>query len=985
MAIALVLLALLLLPLAATIAAAAAAPVFSVPTLGDPAPKLVVELQANLSYVVVVDGTPLLASAPSTVCVAGTQYALASPSVSQASGADGFGAWSGPQVSWTVAGVASAPTVVHTFKQYADTPSLAVVEAAFPQGLDTRGCGLVDEQSTNFPAFSINALQAPSLTYVSWRDVVLSNTVAVKGLKQLQQSGRLDNGPIVAYDAESPQGVSVVWSTLTSHKIVVQTTSASSALVALFSPGRRDQILCLSPACFGDQQGDDYAQQRTEGYGFQTPGNVVIDGQEYATVPLTFAWSATHVDNYVATNTTYPDATYTFHEGNGYVLASPAPGSLPLRVYAKKYDAQHTDYATVATPDGIQWAESNAYTFLFVTGHVLAAPPAVSGDFYALGLSAAIPSIPAGWSYSVALSASYGGITQATYHWGAQLQSYYGTYRLPSVTLSDVGYYTDDGAYYYVWEAFHIPPRPWPAELGLVLVKERLWQQGVPVAYMQLDDWWYNGPFYFGNVKAVVDWHASTSPRLFPNGLNAFADRLNISLQLYTPFWSDKYQSKYNMTESTVFAGTKLVTPKDSYAFFSDYFDFGAEQTGGRFSTFEIDFLDSNFQGSASMFEDVNAADTWYAGLANAALERGIALQFCLPSATDMLQALALPAVVQARASGDYVSEVSNAYQLGGSSLLMGALGVAPSKDTLWTSSPQPPTYSDTKQHNDYTEQPHVQLDAVLATLSLGPVGISDAYNYTDVFLISQAFRCPSDSTLLRPARPASWVHSFFQNRSAGVAAQDVRAAHAQVPTQRGGLPRTPALTSHYVVAWRTSSPATLGPFDLYPAPAPATKLAQRQHVAGPDAAAQLSGCVDGQPAAGTCVQLLCARDGHGDGAPVSGASTTSPSAAASFSCMPPTIAATGTNLSQYSLTAVYEALSNGAFFLGELTKFVHVSPQRFEYVLVDAEHGGKAGLVAGVRGCAGESLTLVAVDAGGITRVAHVTLPTSGFADVPL
>lgn len=35
-----------------------------------------------------------------------------------------------------------------------------------------------------------------------------------------------------------------------------------------------------------------------------------------------------------------------------------------------------------------------------------------------------------------------------------------------------------------------IPPRPWAAEEGLVLVKESLHKMGVPVAYMQLDDWW---------------------------------------------------------------------------------------------------------------------------------------------------------------------------------------------------------------------------------------------------------------------------------------------------------------------------------------------------------------------------------------------------------------------------------------------------------------------------------------------------------------
>ena len=30
---------------------------------------------------------------------------------------------------------------------------------------------------------------------------------------------------------------------------------------------------------------------------------------------------------------------------------------------------------------------------------------------------------------------------------------------------------------------------------------------GVQVAYMQLDDWWYQGKFFFGNVKAITDWY----------------------------------------------------------------------------------------------------------------------------------------------------------------------------------------------------------------------------------------------------------------------------------------------------------------------------------------------------------------------------------------------------------------------------------------------------------------------------------------------
>ena len=51
------------------------------------------------------------------------------------------------------------------------------------------------------------------------------------------------------------------------------------------------------------------------------------------------------------------------------------------------------------------------------------------------------------------------------------------------------------------------------------------------------------------------------------------------------------------------------------------------------------------------------------------------------------------------------------------------------------------------------------------------------------------------------------------------------------------------------------------------------------------------------------------------------------------------------------------EAAANGAFFLGELEKFVHVSPQRFERV---AEGGnGPCGLAVRVIGGSGEQVRL--------------------------
>ena len=141
----------------------------------------------------------------------------------------------------------------------------------------------------------------------------------------------------------------------------------------------------------------------------------------------------------------------------------------------------------------------------------------------------------------------------------------------------------------------------------------------------QLDDWWYDGLFYsfrpgeISNVKAIVHWNASNASRLFPRGMRAFSDALGLPLQLYTPFWADSYRSKYRMVESTVLAHTKLVTPNDSYPFFAELLDGGLAMTRGRFSTYEIDFLDRNFEGCADMTADVYAAERWYQGMARAA------------------------------------------------------------------------------------------------------------------------------------------------------------------------------------------------------------------------------------------------------------------------------------------------------------------------------------------------------------------------------
>ena len=252
------------------------------------------------------------------------------------------------------------------------------------------------------------------------------------------------------------------------------------------------------------------------------------------------------------------------------------------------------------------------------------------------------------------------------------------------------------------------------------------------------DDWWYKGYAYPGNggVRAVVEWVGDPAPLLFPHGLPAFADALGLPLMLYTPFFSKDYNwTGYGVgvpssnDPPNMASDQRLPTANSSRKFYSDLFALGKAQTNGRFVAYEMDFLGANFERYPLFFDTreglgMGAADEWFAGMADAAAAHNISVQYCLPSPTDMLESTRFPTVTQGRASGDYGFATSpegtdaNVQTLGPSSLLFGATGIAPSKDTLWTNGTEPGSIKWTGA--PYNTQPHVTLDTVLATMSLG-------------------------------------------------------------------------------------------------------------------------------------------------------------------------------------------------------------------------------------------------------------------------
>ena len=88
-----------------------------------------------------------------------------------------------------------------------------------------------------------------------------------------------------------------------------------------------------------------------------------------------------------------------------------------------------------------------------------------------------------------------------------------------------------------------------------------------------------------------------------------------------------------------------------------------------------------------------------------------------------MMQSVEIQNVVSIRASDDY-QPGNNQWDIGLTDIWTWAIGLAPFKDTFWTTKEQP-GYANHGKPINKTEW-HPELEAAMATLSMGIVGISD-------------------------------------------------------------------------------------------------------------------------------------------------------------------------------------------------------------------------------------------------------------------
>jgi hypothetical protein len=568
-----------------------------------------------------------------------------------------------------------------------------------------------------------------------------------------------------------------------------------------------------------------------------------------------------------------------------------------------------------------------------------------SGADWVAGVSGEVEEVPAGFTHETIVHASDSGVTHTIDSWGQAMRRAHNTSKAADKLVTHIGYWTDNGAFYY-GDAY---PQKQPGtdynlscctEDKLLAARKGLLDDGIALQYLQLDDWWYHGPHphkNFGGVKCVAEWEL---PRdTYPGGLANLSKLYKLPFLLYGPYFCAENQ--WNQTLVPAGADAGVPPAEESFAFYSKAFEWVLSHGG---NAYEVDFMCDLYLGIPEFRRTLDSATVWQKGMNDAGKAKGVVTQFCMMHPSDLLNTLQFDYVTNGRASPDYAS-TSNWF-IGGSSLLFWAVGMRPSKDNFWS--------GDGQQRQPGFKEPNPghdgELNAILATMSTGPVGPADGAGQHNATRLKRT--CAANGRILQTEKPLTPIDATFQAVLDGARAVPAAAvwgtySGALKTKGAGGASSAAAsgdasvdITTYHILGVDVNATKPEGfallREDLYPPPPPSESFLVRDwHLS--------SACVHGQDAfTSGCI-----------GAYVS------PQAPVVYHMDSGMSWPFGTHTTQL-LTAT--VASNGTWvLLGELGKFVTVSSARFRGLSITA-----AGLTVTVVGGPGEAVHVTALQPSG-------------------
>ncbi|MEY2469993.1 MAG: hypothetical protein QOF21_2691 [Actinomycetota bacterium] len=353
--------------------------------------------------------------------------------------------------------------------------------------------------------------------------------------------------------------------------------------------------------------------------------------------------------------------------------------------------------------------------------------------------------VPAGFATEVAILGA-NSPREALNEWGAELMDIYGTVR-PGRYADDLNrrpsYWTDNGAAYW----YKTEPGV-AVDDNLVAAVDDLRARGVPFSTVQLDSWWYphatlrpfNTAEWVVPPSGLMEWAARAD--ILPDGIGALADRLGRPTM--TAHCRHLSSSSPYVDEFDSWIDGERAHPIGP-ALYERWLD-QAVQWG--VETFEHDWLIECFLGVRGLREEAGRAASWQEGVDHAAGERGMTLQWCMPSPADLCQTVTLDHVASVRTSGDHGYLVSAGYLWAWflyTNVFADALGLRPYKDVF---------------HADGQAESHSDVEGLLSALSTGPVGIGDGIGRADPAIVRRT--CRADGLLVKPDTPIKAVNRGF-------------------------------------------------------------------------------------------------------------------------------------------------------------------------------------------------------------------------------
>ena len=284
----------------------------------------------------------------------------------------------------------------------------------------------------------------------------------------------------------------------------------------------------------------------------------------------------------------------------------------------------------------------------------------------AFGVQGSIAEIPPGYSLSFVLAASRnGGVNRALEEWGDRLLQRYGKTREMSYrdySLNYLGYSTDNGAYYYYQTEGHTPGKPVgePAATGpwknyeqtLIDVRRYADSEKIPYKYALLDSWWY----YKGVGNGVTNWVGR--PDIFPHGNDYVRNATGWPIMGHNRYWAvDNVYAAANGGDYDF-----VIEKKGQGQGYMDFAwpteqrfwdDFIRNATEWGLFLYEQDWLDTEYDSVVFLNVNATAGRTWLMQMGSAAADNDVTIQYCMSHVRQIMQSVEIPAVTNARASGD--------------------------------------------------------------------------------------------------------------------------------------------------------------------------------------------------------------------------------------------------------------------------------------------------------------------------------------------